>query len=333
MQKNKPASVEKKSLVLKLTTATLFIMFMFAMITHSQAITQVSFQEESWNAQANLITRNGSTLPTFQPNVLPDYAEGLDFHYILDDQFDNSRSLTSSAVGNPQIYQHIYGFSELSSSAAYITRNQTGHSRTMLVTDNDVITLLGKSVTNVKVVNNIKLDGSLLLAKPVEDPAGFKNLLASFEVLVNKETLNNKGAVKTSKVFKGTVRLIGNKNGKVTIKTTGNIKKKYISEIITSNGLIQVNFDNVLIPYKTNVKVGQQYTLNTQVNSLISTTGFGTGSEVNFGPDVLSVPEYQEKGIVPEPLSVLLLLGGLTRVISRRRGAGLVNKASPVDRR
>jgi hypothetical protein len=338
MQTHIVSLVRRNSIFLKLLTATLFMIFMFAIISQSEAATQVSYQADGWDP-TNTITRNLYTLPTSQPSVLPDYADGIDFQYILDNQFENSRALTSSAVGNPNgnphIYQHIYGYSDPTSTAAYVTRNKAGYQNTLVVTSDEVFALLARDIkpgTNIRIADSVDLHGNLLLAKPSDDVQGFKNLLASFEILINKETTGANGETKISKVFKGTVKLIGKKNGKVAIKTSGNIKKKYITGITITDKLIQVDFlgqkpgDNGItsIPYKYKVKMGEDYTLVTHVTSLINTTGLGTGAEVNFGPDVLSVPGFQDNGVIPEPLPILLLLSGAARLFYRRRGMRFV---------
>jgi hypothetical protein len=247
-----------------------------------------------------------------------EFGLGIPYNYMEDIYLDSAIGHSGSTsgdpeTGDPQIYQHLYGYSLPETDVSYAVSNEAGHGQTFLVTEDMANKRIGKKV---KVYSDINLDGSLLLVKADEEGT-FEGLNATFEILLVRETEKetSKGIkIKTKKVLKGKVQLIGKKNGKVRIKTRGKIKKKYFRDtIIATDNLFQIDFNDVTIPYKTRVKVGQPYVIKTYISSNVVTNGEGTGAEVDFAPGEPILPVYEENNQVPEPATIgLLLFGGLS---------------------
>ena len=124
------------------------------------------------------------------------------------------------------------------------------------------------------------------------------------------------GTIKTKRVFRGKVELRGTRSGKIRILTRGKIKKKDISDISAEvEGLFRISFDDMSLFYKIGTRVGQDYTLNTFVNSQLTTTGEATGAEINFLPEGTQIPGFQESQQIPEPGTVLFLIGGFLFIV------------------
>jgi hypothetical protein len=138
-------------------------------------------------------------------------------------------------------------------------------------------------------------------------------MVSFFEVEITREN-GRRG-------FYGSVELVPRKNGKIVVRTRGKIRRKDISQQMDDGKVFQVVFDNVLIPYTTVARLGQEFSLTTTVRSEATNIGDGTGSEVIFGPGTAMLPEMVEKNVVPEPATVGLLGfgGGLLGVMGRGR--------------
>jgi hypothetical protein len=290
--------------------------------TNSEA-TLVGFQSNAWDAGMVHAVRDNIPVEEFLPALLPDYADGEPYYYVGDPYENTSIYHSGAAAGNPQIYQHVYAYTLPETETMYFVQNETGHMRTFFVSSEE----LGISNQRRKFVtlkSNIYLKGSLLFVKDPEESDNFKGLLASFDIILTRE--NGK------KVFKGSVQLKTNKKGKVVIKTSGKIKKRHISLITENNSTFRIDFFDVSIPYRTRVKLNEEYSIKTRVYSEATNCGDGTGAEVIFGPGAPTLPSYQESGKIPEPTTLVLLSAGAAmvfyrtgmRVARRRKGKGIL---------
>jgi len=258
-----------------------------------------------WDPLINQILLEG-TDPMAQslPSVLPDYAPGVDYSSVEDTYQNNSIYHTGNGVGEHQIVQHVFAYTIPDGTPFFTVKNLAGNERTFNVTADELGIKTKRS--RVTLQSDVILDGSLLFVKEQED--GFDDLFATFEILLTREN--------GRKIFKGSVSLKPDKKGNVKIRTTGKIKKKYISNITDEDGIFRIDFEDVRIPYRTRVKLGEEYSITTQVFSEASNRGLGTGAEVIFGPGSPKLPDYQERGI-PEPATFVLLSIGATMVFFR----------------
>lgn len=277
----------------------------------------VSFSPKELDAK---IFRNGSSIatPLFSDSITGVSAP---YNYIQEIFQDTSIAHSGAAVGSTGIYQHLFAYSLPNSTATYDNVNNiTGHTRKLVITPEESSLAAGRRVW---AKSDITLDGFMLLAKGEQEGASYKGMNAKFEVNVtlDKEKLSN-GITKLvqTPVFKGTVTILGKKNGKIKFSTTGNLNsiRKYI-EITDEGDSYRLDFDQIKIPYKVLTKVGQEYSLTTTVASLVTTTGKGSGAEVKFGPGGPVLPDFIENGQVPEPATITFLLVNSLALLRFRR--------------
>ncbi len=269
------------------------------------------------------IYRNNTLVPQSLSSTTGYLPGGLVYDW-QQDSYPQYKSLAHSGsssgnpqTDNPQLYQHVYAYSLPDTQTVYQAANLTGNTRTLMVTEEDAGIKAGKKVT---IKSNVILDGSLLLVKCSDNLDGYEGLLASFDLLVTRDTVKN-GETIAKKLSKGSVKLIGLENGKVKIKTTGKIKKSLFTINQESDDIYRIDFDEVLIPYKTKVKIGEEFDITTRITSQIQSRGYGTGAEVIFAPDLPglpapALPTILESGEIPEPATPLLMLVGT--LVARR---------------
>ncbi len=266
--------------------------------TTSQA-TLVNFESHAWEVASQHIYRDEAPITEPATSVSSDY-NGTDFFYVQEIHENKAIGFSGAAADNPNIFAHVLSYTTSDDKTNYHTTNTTGHTRTYILEPED-IGLSHSRKKKITLKSDIILDGSLLYIKDPDLNTDFSDMDASFEVLVTRE--NGK------KVFKGSVQLKTKKNGKVKIKTTGKIKKKYIDLYTVDENTYRIDFFDNHIPYKTKVKLGEEFSLITQVTSNALNKGYGTGAEVIFGPGAPTLPTYQEQGI-PEPATIILLACG-----------------------
>ncbi len=262
----------------------------------------------AWNAAMTHIVRNDQALSAPLPNVLPGYGDGAPYQYVQDVYYDRAIAHSGASAENPQIYQHVYAYTVPGEATDYAVQNETGHSRTFVLSAEDLGRQRGRGAT---VRGNVMLDGSLLLMKDASFDDTFAGLDASFDILLTRES--------GRRIFAGSVDLTTNKRGKVVVRTRGRIRKRHISGVTVDDGMVRIDFVNVSIPYRTRILFDREFTINTQVASEARTQGWGTGAEVVFGPGAPTLPSLREAGAIPEPATVLLLLGGLPGLALGRR--------------
>lgn len=263
----------------------------------------------AWNGAMTHIVRNEQPLSESLPSVLPDYAVGASYQYVQDVYYNKAIAHSGAAAQNPQIYQHVYAYTAPGDGTEYSVQNDTGHSRTFVLSAEDFGRRRGR---RAMVRGNVVLDGSLLLMKDASFDDTYKGLNASFDILLTRE--NGRA------IFRGSVELTTNRRGRVIIRTRGGIRRRHISAVTEGDGMFRVDFVNVSIPYRTRILFDREFTINTQVTSEATTQGWGTGAEVVFGPGAPTLPSFRENGLIPEPATVLLLLGGLPGLVLGRRG-------------
>ena len=277
------------------------------------------------------ILLNGTPVDTPAPSYQPGLTDVGNYQSVEDIYLNQAIAYSGSGSGQNQLYQHIYGYAlpTLSGSQydGYAVDNEVGHDQVILIDADEVKTKTNRTVKPgkpLRIKSDIILDGSLLLIKDPETGDDFEGLRALFDVLITQQTdRSTRHGVKTftRKVLAGTAELIGKKNGKVKIKTSGKIKKKHISSLVQTDDIFQIDFNEVSVPYRSRVRVGEEFTIKTRVSSQAMTQGAGTGAEVIFGPGVfeLAVPGFQENGEVPEPASMVLLAAGGLALLRKRK--------------
>ena len=291
------------------------IIFMALTLSSSSYASLVNFQSNAWDADTQHISRNGDAITEPATATLP-VMNGIDFFYV-EEIFENSAlGFSGAGADNPDILQHLAAYTLPEHTTSYAVNNTTGHERTYLLTPED----FGKTNPNIKKVNiksNLILDGELLFVKESESTDGLEDMRASVEVTVHKQTekQTRKGLVQNNKkVLKGGIDLTYKKNGKVKLKTSGKIRKRYIDLITENNNVYQIVFNEKEIPYKYKVKFGEEYTLITELTSSAANQGDGTGVEIIFGPWESNILEYQKSQkitpVIPEPPTIILLMAG-----------------------
>jgi len=293
----------------------------------------IDYQQHPFSIDSQQIVRDGQTLSLSSPSTIADFVQGMDYIYSQDTFMEVAIAHTGSALADPaestepQIYQHVYAYTIPEGiSVAYHAENTTGHLTTYQYDTAQIQTMSGSSTKipkYFKIAGNLDLNGSLLLAKSdMQGEDGYKGLLASFNVVINKLIPDGDGGYKTKKVLKGTVELIGKKNGDVKIRTKGAIRKKDISLITETEDFFKIEFTDEAIPYKVKTRLGEEYILDTTIYSFVNINGAGTGAEVMFLPGSPLVPSFQTNGFlpaeeepnnneVPEPATMLFLLSGM----------------------
>ena len=264
----------------------------------------INFQAKPWNPGQQHLWLNGLGVLEEAAATTPGFAGFTSVTDMAVQPEPTSYGFSGGGADDPetfQIYQHVASWTLPGSEYVYDSQNTTGHNREYFFTPEDI----GVKRRYVKFRSNVILDGSLLFVKDTsfDDTQAFQNMVATFEVLVTREN--------GQKAFWGSVELIPRRNGKVAVRTRGKIRKSHISEIIETDSLYEVVFDNVAVSYLTRVKLNESFELDTAVSSRAVNVGNGTGAEVIFGPGSPTLPEFQEENKVPEPSMIAMLsLGG-----------------------
>jgi len=290
----------------------------------------IDFQSFSWDSAQQHIYRNSAPIVEPATDTIPGVANGEDFYYVQS-SYDvyNDVSFSGAGAGNPQIFSHVYNFTNPYHSTFYTSQNTTGHSRTYNYSSADIG---HPNVRRFTFQDSLTLNGSLILAytDSYDDYEGYSDfgrengnnlegLSATFNVLVTKEILKKNGKIKSRKLLKGSISLFGREDGSYKIKTKGKIKKKHISQIIINNGLIYVELDDEVLYYSTRARVNQNFSIITSVTSTACNIGDGSGSEVIFGPGNPNIPVLFATGEIPEPATILLLTTGALLGLRRRK--------------
>jgi len=274
----------------------------------------IDFQSNAWDADMQHIFRDGDPITEPATATLPN-INGIDFFYV-ENIFHNAIGFSGAGAENPDILQHLVTYTLPENSTSYTVNNSTGHARTYLLTPEDFGDTNPKNI-KVNINSNLILDGEILFVKESESSANLKDMRASVEITVHKQTQKQtrKGIVlKNKKVARGGIELKYKRNGKVRLNTSGKIRKKDIDLIIENDNLYQIVFTEKEIPYKYKAKFGEKYSLITELASYAANQGDGTGVEIIFGPWESNILKYQNTKkitpVIPEPPTIILLMAG-----------------------
>lgn len=244
-------------------------------------------------------------------------------------------------------YQHVFAFGTEESDIRYEVDNTAGHRYTYLLDEADFGKAHGR---NARATSEVSIfDGSLLLALS-PNQKNQRGLLASFEFVTKadyKIYRNQKSRRKSITLLKGSIKLIGLKNGKIKIKTSGVIRKNHIASVSNENGdiieqevitrrngtqvrrpikardinmimaggdLFRIDLDGLDFPVSFCMQVDSPYTITTEMTSMVSHIGDDSGSEVIFIPGVT----FNESGTIPEPATFVLLSLGALFMLKRK---------------
>jgi hypothetical protein len=237
---------------------------------------------DQWNPVHSFIERDGGTLTPSLAATTPPFGVNVNYEFIQD------------------TFPTIDGVD-------YLSNNQAGYRKTILLSEATGHITNG----NYKLVKeNMSLPDvtmSLLKNSAVVDQTG---LLASFNVDVNAEiespTKKNPDRIITKRLLRGSVELIGLKNGKVRIKTRGISKSKIVSISDENNNTITkgtrrsisnkdimaimkaggnqftIKLEGLSIPIK--ICTNKDFTIVTKLTSNATNIGAVSGAEVNFTP-------------------------------------------------
>lgn len=326
--------------------------FVFALLLSLPANGAITnFQSSAWDNDIPHIYRNGQAVtPSGQASVQVQ-PDGVPYFYTQEIYENIGLAISGAGAGNPatnnpQMYQHVFAYTLPNVTQPFYTVfNTTGHTRTFLITNDELLQMGYHPRKSVIARSNVILDGALSLARESEEDT-FTGLLAKFDLLVTQEyevtKIAHKGPNKgetittpvTKDLVKGSITLYGTPEGNLAINTTGNLSKKFIAdfrkklriELKNPVEFFEIALEDIHIPYRAKVTIGQEYDIKTQITSSITTRGNGTGAEVIFGPSQPKLAEIQQTQVVPEPATFVLLgfgglivMGNKNRVIRRLR--------------
>ena len=326
--------------------------FVFALLLSLPANGAITnFQSSAWDNNVPHIYRNGQAVtPSGQASVQVQ-PDGVPYFYTQEIYENIGLAISGAGAGNPatnnpQIYQHVFAYTLPNVTQPFYTvNNTTGHTRTFLITNDDLLQMGYQPRKSVVARSNVILDGALSLARESEEDT-FTGLLAKFDLLVTQKyevtKIIRKGPHKgetittpvTKDLVKGSITLYGTPEGKLAVKTTGNLSKKFIAdfrkklriELKNPVEFFEIALEDIHVPYRAKVTIGQEYDIKTQITSSVTTRGNGTGAEVIFGPSQPKLAAVQQSQVIPEPATFVLLgfggliaMGNKNRVIHRLR--------------
>jgi len=238
---------------------------------------------DQWNPENSFIKRYGSVLlPQSLAATTPDFNANVNYEFIQD------------TFVNP-----IDGVN-------YSSNNKAGYRKTFLLSEATGHTTYGK----YKLVNeNMSLPAvtmSLLKNSALVDQTG---LLASFDVEVDAEikspTKKDSARIITKRLLRGSVKLIGLKNGQVRIQTRGikkssivsissenknwtkegrrSISNRELMEIMKSGNMFTIELGGLSLPFK--ICTNKDFTIVTKLTSNATNIGAVSGAEVKFTPE------------------------------------------------
>ena len=267
-----------------------------------------NFQSDAWDNNVPHIYRNGQAVTPSGQASMQVQPDGVPYFHTQEIYENVGLAISGAGAGNPatnnpQIYQHVFAYTLPNVIQPFYTvNNTTGHNRTFLITKNDLIQMGYRPRKAVIARSNVILDGALSLARESGKDT-FTGLLANFNLLVTQEyeitkTIRRgprKGETITipvsKKLAKGSITLYGTPKGRLAVKTTGNISKKFISdfrkklrvELKNPVDFFEITLDSIKIPYRARVIIGQEYDIRTQITSSVTTRGDGTGADFRSG--------------------------------------------------
>ncbi len=292
---------------------TVLIPGMVVWLSHPTAANAALVGFSGFNGQ---IVRSGAMLDFPQTSTLPGLGEAGDvtLEFVKDLVNDEAIAYSASSNGQVQLYQHVYAYTMSDSMASYQVSNKTANTVSTSFSAEAASVVKGFTVRDGQkryLPHQVRLDGTILLAAQA-DQKKLKGLKALFEIEVFKEWEKPNGKTVSRRAFGGKVLVKANNRGQIKVGRRGRIRKSMISSVEVTDGIVAVHFNDVTVPYGTRVPVGETYNLRTEMNSLVVNLGAGTGGEINFSPAEPTLPVIVPPDVVPEPMTIcLLLLGGL----------------------
>jgi hypothetical protein len=235
-----------------------------------------------WDEENSFIERYGSVLlPQSLAATTPPFGLNVNYEFIQDTFYD---------IGGVN----------------YLSNNQAGYKKTILLNEATGHTTYGKYKLVKENMSLPDVTMSLLKNSAVVDQTG---LLASFNVDVDAEiaspTKKDQGRIITKRLLRGSVELIGLKNGQVRIKTRGikkssivsisngnqtitkgnrrTISNKDLLQIMKTGNLFTIELEGLSIPFK--ICTNKDFTIVTKLTSNATNIGAVSGAEVKFTPE------------------------------------------------
>ena len=300
MKSNSFVSHIRVSLIIRIIIPLTAAILLGAMPAQS-AITD--FESNAWDSDVPHIYRNGEPITSSAQASMQIELDDIPY-FSTEEVFENRAiAYNSAGAGNPetlnkQIHQHLYAYTLPGNSEPfYYLENTTGHTVTYVLTEEDLIQMGFQPRKSVSVRSHVILDGSMGVARSsLEDD--FSGLIASFDIRVSRiyeDKLIRRGPKKGQPVEKillnGSIQLTSTKKGGIAVKSSGKLSKQFISDFRNKLGeelknpgrLFEIAFDEVRIPYRTKIVLGEEFKIKTKVTSYLATKGDGSGAEVFLG--------------------------------------------------
>lgn len=307
------------------------IVIVMLLVAGSVQAAVVNFNPVPWSPTNNYIVRNGTEqnqpLPSTQPGN-PSYT------YIEDLYLNNSVAHSGSSSTESQFLQHVYAYSLADTNNDYNVRNVAGNSKTYIFGDGD-----SSSGRPEKIIvdDGVEFGSSFIMVSDEDDMRG---MLAMLDITVTREFEKNtkkKGVVTIEKnLRRGRIFVVGNKKGAVKFKAKGislksisaigneyesvpvdyengvKISKHDLKRILIEGERFEITFDDMVLPYKFKTFAGFEETINVELTSEVVTQGAGQGAEILVNPTngQPMVPTMHNQSVVPEPATLVMLLGG-----------------------
>ncbi len=294
------------------------------------AATILSSSVSDWNVNSNVIVRDNQILPISAPSLS---SGGYD--YIEDVGQDGTMSHSGLLSNSGGIYQRVYSYTGVGASSSYSASNVAGETVSMLMNQ---VGSAGRIFTQ----HDVSIpDGTILLRK-ADGGGDLRGLSAIFNLEVTRDYEIGSRTV-SRRVLRGSVSLIGMRNGSVRVLTRGALKRTHIASISNENTTIAkgnrrmitnrdirdimnggdiflVELEGMDLPVRLCAASDVPVTFTSRLSSSVTNIGDNSGSEISFIPGGgTSGQVIDPNPVVPEPTTIMFLGTGMLAFLRRRK--------------